>query len=189
MLSLQGAWVPPWLGKLCMPHGVAKNKKEGLQSKWVKTISSWPGLAFPALADSLYHYMSLLIFLPAILIPAYTSFSLAFLVMYSACKSNNKKGDNMPPWHTPFPIWNQSCFMSSFHWPQTSWNQKVDNVSLHPIRTMSTGWSHPSPCKTTVRLTTCKTTHYPLQGGSRSSGYWGPLWLAKQLQLLFSFSP
>ena len=163
MLSLQGAWVPSWLGKLCMLHGVAKNKKEGLQSKWVKTISSWPGLAFPALADSLYHYMSLLIFLPAILIPAYTSFSLAFLVMYSACKSNNKKGDNMPPWHTPFPIWNQSCFMSSFHWPQTSWNQKVDNVSLHPIRTMSTGWSHPSPCKTTVRLTTCKTTHYPLQ--------------------------
>ena len=27
--------------------------------------------------------------------------------MYSACKLN-KQGDNIKPWHTPFPIWNQS---------------------------------------------------------------------------------
>ena len=49
----------------------------------------------------------LLIFLPAILIPACASSSPAFLMMYSACKLN-KQGDNMQPWHTPFPIWNQS---------------------------------------------------------------------------------
>ena len=28
-------------------------------------------------------------------------------MMYSACKFN-KQGDNIQPWHTPFPIWNQS---------------------------------------------------------------------------------
>ena len=41
-------------------------------------------------------YMRLLIFLPAILIPAYASSSPAFLMMYSAYKLN-KQGDNMSP--------------------------------------------------------------------------------------------
>jgi len=49
-------------------------------------------------------YLRLLIFLPAILIPACASTSLAFCMMYSACKLN-KQGDNMQPWHSPFPIW------------------------------------------------------------------------------------
>ena len=52
-------------------------------------------------------YRRLLIFLPAILIPACASTSLAFLMMFSAYKLN-KQGDNIQPWHTPFPIWNQS---------------------------------------------------------------------------------
>ena len=52
-------------------------------------------------------YMRLLIFLPAILIPACASSSLAFRKMYSAYKLNNQ-GDNMQPWRIPFPIWNQS---------------------------------------------------------------------------------
>ena len=52
-------------------------------------------------------YLRLLIFLPEILIPACASSSPAFLVMYSAYKLN-KQGDNIQPWHTPFPIWNQS---------------------------------------------------------------------------------
>ena len=52
-------------------------------------------------------YLSLLIFLPAILIPAGASSSPAFLMMYSAYKLN-KRGDNIQPWCTPFPIWNQS---------------------------------------------------------------------------------
>ena len=50
-------------------------------------------------------YLRLLIFLPAILIPACASSSPAFLMMYSACKLN-KQGDNIQPWCTPFPIWN-----------------------------------------------------------------------------------
>ena len=54
-----------------------------------------------------YAYLRLLIFPPAILIPACTSSSPAFLMMYSAYKLN-KQGDNIQPWHTPLPIWNQS---------------------------------------------------------------------------------
>ena len=52
-------------------------------------------------------YLRLLIFLPAILIPACPSSSLAFHMIYSAYKLN-KQGDNIQPWRTPFPIWNQS---------------------------------------------------------------------------------
>ena len=52
-------------------------------------------------------YLRLLIFLPAILIPACASSSPAFLMMCSAYKLN-KQGDNIQPWCTPFPIWNQS---------------------------------------------------------------------------------
>ena len=52
-------------------------------------------------------YLWLLIFLPAILIPACASFSLAFQMMYSAYTSN-KQDDNIQPWRTPFPILNQS---------------------------------------------------------------------------------
>ena len=51
-------------------------------------------------------YLRLLIFLLAVLIPACASSSLAFYMMCSAYKLN-KQGDNIQPWHTPFPIWNQ----------------------------------------------------------------------------------
>ena len=52
-------------------------------------------------------YLRLLLFLLATLIPVCASSSPAFLMMYSACKLN-KQGDNIQPWCTPFPIWNQS---------------------------------------------------------------------------------
>ena len=52
-------------------------------------------------------YLRLLIFLPAIWIPACASSSPAFYMMYSAYKLN-KQDDNIQPWCTPFPIWNQS---------------------------------------------------------------------------------
>ena len=52
-------------------------------------------------------YLRVLIFPPAILIPAWASSSLAFYMMYSAYKLN-KQGDTIQPWHTPFPILNQS---------------------------------------------------------------------------------
>ena len=49
-------------------------------------------------------YLTLLIFLPAILIPACASSSQAFHLMNSAYKLN-KQGDNIQPWHIPYPIW------------------------------------------------------------------------------------
>ena len=52
-------------------------------------------------------YLRLLIFFPAILISASASSSPAFFMMYSAYKLN-KQGDNIQPWHTPFPILYQS---------------------------------------------------------------------------------
>ena len=52
-------------------------------------------------------YLRLLIFLPAILIPAWASSSPAFHMMFSAYKSN-KQGDNIQPCCTPFPVFNQS---------------------------------------------------------------------------------
>ena len=65
-------------------------------------------------------YLRLLTFLQAILIPACTSSSPAFLMMYTAYKLN-KQGYNIQPWHAPFPIWNQSvvpCLVISVaSWP------------------------------------------------------------------------
>ena len=54
-----------------------------------------------------FAYLRLLIFLPAILIPACDWSSLAFCMMYSAYNLN-KQGDNIQqPCHTPFPILNK----------------------------------------------------------------------------------
>ena len=53
-----------------------------------------------------FAYMKLLILLLAIKIPSSASSSPAFLMMYSAYKLN-KQGDNIQPWRTPLPIWNQ----------------------------------------------------------------------------------
>ena len=65
-------------------------------------------------------YLTLLTFLPAILIPAYAASSPAFCMMYSAYKLN-KLGDNIQPWCTPFPIWNQSVVpcpvLTAASWP------------------------------------------------------------------------
>ena len=60
-----------------------------------------------------YAYLRLLIFLLAIMIPVCASSSLAFLMLYSGYKLN-KQGDNIQPWRTPFPIWNQSIVPCQF---------------------------------------------------------------------------
>ena len=52
-------------------------------------------------------YLSVFIFLLAILNPVCVSSSLAFYMMYSAYKLN-KQVDNIQSWHTPFLTWDQS---------------------------------------------------------------------------------
>ena len=64
-------------------------------------------LSFLLLRWCYLRYLTLLIFHPAILIPACTSSSPEFCMMCSAYKLN-KQGNIIQPWHTPFPILNQS---------------------------------------------------------------------------------
>ena len=81
-------------------------------------------------------YLRLLIILPAILIPACASSSPAFLMMYSACKLN-KQGDNIQPWCTPFPIWNQSVVpcpvLTVASWPAYRFLKRQIRQSGMPI--------------------------------------------------------
>ena len=60
-----------------------------------------------AISVVLSAYLRLLIFLLATLIPACASSSPSFLMMYSSYQLN-KQDDNIQPWWTHFPIWNQS---------------------------------------------------------------------------------
>ena len=81
-------------------------------------------------------YLRLLIFLPAILIPACVSSSLAFHMMYSAYKLN-KQGDNTQPWRTHFPIWNQSVVpcpvLTVASWPAYRFLRRQVRWSAFPI--------------------------------------------------------
>ena len=72
---------------------------------FIKRFFNSPSLSAISVVSSAY--LRLLIFPLAILIPACASSSPVFLMMYSAYKLN-KQGDNIQPWHSPFPIWNQS---------------------------------------------------------------------------------
>ena len=74
---------------------------------FIKRLFSFSSLSVIRVVSS--KYLKLFIFLLAILIPACASSSPMFLMLYSAYKLN-KQGDDMQPWHTPFPIGKQSVF-------------------------------------------------------------------------------
>ena len=61
---------------------------------YIKRLFSSSSLSAVSVVSSAY--LRLLIFLPAILIPACASFSLAFCMVYSAYKLN-KQGDDVQP--------------------------------------------------------------------------------------------
>ena len=81
-------------------------------------------------------YLRLLIFLPAILIPACASSIPAFHVMFSAYKLN-KQGDNIQPQCTPFPISNQSVVpcpvLTVASWPAYNFLRRQVRWSGIPI--------------------------------------------------------
>ena len=81
-------------------------------------------------------YLRLLIFLLAILFPAYASSSPAFHMMYSACKLNTQS-ENLQPWCTPFPILNQSTIpypvLTVASWPAYRFLRKQVRWSGIPI--------------------------------------------------------
>ena len=87
-------------------------------------------------------HLRLLIFLPAILTPVCALFSLPFRMMNSAYKLN-KHGDNIQPWYTSFPIWNQSlvpCLVLTVaSWPtysflrsQVRWSDVLISLNNFP---------------------------------------------------------
>ena len=73
-------------------------------STFIKRLFSSSSLSAIRVVSSAY--LRLFIFLPAVLIPACASSSLAFCKIDSACKLT-KQGDNIQPWCTPYPILNQ----------------------------------------------------------------------------------
>ena len=81
-------------------------------------------------------YLRLLRFLLAVLIPACASSSPVFYMMYSAYKLN-KQGDRIQPWHTPFPIFNQSivpCLVLTVaSWPAHRFLRRQVRCSGIPI--------------------------------------------------------
>ena len=96
---------------------------------FIKRLFSFSSLSAKRVVSSAY--LRLLIFLPAILIPACASSSLSFGLVYSAYKLN-RQSYNTQPWCTPSPIWNQSVSCSvltvtswpayRFHRSQTRWS-------------------------------------------------------------------
>ena len=81
-------------------------------------------------------HLSLLIFLLAILIPVCDSSSPAFHLMYSEYKLN-KQNDNIQPWCTPFPIWNQFIVpcpvLTAASWPAYRFLRRQVRCSGIPI--------------------------------------------------------
>ena len=81
-------------------------------------------------------YLRLLIFLLEILILACAYSSPVFLMIYTAYKLN-KQGDNIQPWRTPFPIWDQSVVPCSIltvaSWPAYRFLKRQVRWSCIPI--------------------------------------------------------
>ena len=81
-------------------------------------------------------YLRLLIFLPAILIPACASSSLAFHMMYFAYKLNNRD-DNIQPWRNSFPDLEPVCFLcleiTVASWPAYTFLRRQTRWSSIPI--------------------------------------------------------
>ena len=107
----------------------------------------------------------ILIFLPAILIPACASSSPAFLMMYSAYKLT-KQGDKIQPWRTPFPIWNQSVVprpvLTVASWPAYRFlKRQVNSVqSLGYVRLFSTPWT--TAHQASLSITNCRSLPKPM---------------------------
>ena len=109
-------------------------------------------------------YLRLLIFLPAILIPAYASSSPVFLMMYSAYKLN-KQGDNIQPRHPPFPIWNQTVVpcpvLTVASWPAYRFFKRQVRWSGMPISfRIFHSWLWSTQSKALAQSIKCTTAYF-----------------------------
>ena len=101
----------------------------------IETFSSSSSLSATRVVSSAY--LRLLIFLPAILIPACASSSPAFHMIYSAYKLKNRC-DNIQPWCISFFIWNQSVVpcpvLTVVSWPACRFlKRQVKSLQSCPI--------------------------------------------------------
>ena len=146
-------------------------------------------------------YLRLLIFLLPILTPACASSSPAFLMMYSAYKLN-KHHDNIQPWHTPFPIWNQcvvSCpVLTVASWPTYRFLRRQVRWSGIPISLIPTvccdphkGFSTVSKAEVDVSVELSCFFYDPTNVGnliSGSSAFLNPVWTSGSLQFTYCWS-
>ena len=94
---------------ICLPwsHGTRCHDLSFLNVEPNVSLSSFSFIkrlfssSLSAVRVALSAYVRLLIFFPAILLPACASSSPVFLMMYAAYKLH-KQGDNTQPWRTPF---------------------------------------------------------------------------------------
>ena len=111
---------------------------------FIKRLFSFSSLSAIRVVSSAY--LRLLIFLLAILIPVCASYSPAFLMMYSAYKLN-KQGDNIQPWCTPFPIWNQSVVLCQVltvaSWPAHRFLKRQGGLVFPSLEEFSTVYCDP----------------------------------------------
>ena len=110
-------------------------------STFIKRLLSYSWLSARTVVSSAY--LRILTYIQAILIPACASSILAFCMMYSVYKLN-KQDDNIQPWRTPFPIWNQSVVpcpvLTIFSWRaytflrrQVRWSQIPISWRIFPL--------------------------------------------------------
>ena len=133
-------------------------------------------------------YLRLLIFLWAILISVRASSRLAFHMMCSTHKLN-KQGDNIQPWLTPFPIWNQS-FVPCLVLTVASWSayrffmrqERLSDISISQRIFHSLLWFTLSkggfPCSSVGKESACKAGGpglIPRLGRSPGEGNGNPL--------------
>ena len=101
---------------------------------FIKRLLSSSSLSTISVVSSAY--LRLLMFLLGILIPDCVSSSPAFCMMYPAYKLN-KQGDNIQPWCTLLPIWNQSvvpCLVLIVaSWPAYRFLRRQVRWSVIPI--------------------------------------------------------
>ena len=119
---------------------------------FIKRILSYCWLSARMVLSSAH--LRLLIYVPAIFIPACASSILAFFNMYSSYKLN-KQCDNIQLWHTLFPIWNKSVVP----YPVLT----VASWSAHGFLRRQVHWSD-SPISWRI---------FPLFCNPHSQGLWG----------------
>ena len=133
-LSWEESWSRKWQPTLVFLPGESHGQRS------LVGYSPWghkePNMTELLNSNNKYAYLRLLIFLPAILIPAWDSTSPVFHMVFSAYKLNNQ-GDSTQLCRTPFPILNQLVVpcpvLTVVSWPSYKFLRRQIRQSTTPI--------------------------------------------------------